>query len=526
MSSVSARGPYIQVEDALGRRTVAIDKPVFRIGRGSQSDLRTYGTDVSRDHAEIILQPDGNYLLKDRGASCGTFVNDLKVMEHQLRPGDCIRLGHSGSSELVFLLGGTADASTDDIRPGVWAARLDRLRGLGSPHVLELVLCPLLDSALDATGADRGCVLLANKVGKLEFILGRERGGVTLPDQSFAITDSIPHEVLATNREQTVAAMRSPSGSVVCLPLRVRRYVEQSNTLAEPQAIGVLYLDISDKAETLSAMADAAVKSIAWEISSAIESTRLYREAVEKVRLDHELELASEIQRALLPDGYHSGAQFEVAARSIPCRAIGGDFFDYFVLPDGYFAFVLGDVSGKGTPAALLTAMIQGIFAAHVTSMSSSPAALMSEVNRTVIRRSPQSSFVTVMFGIIAPNGTLTYSNAGHNPPILFKQSGVRRLETGGLILGMFPDARYEDETVQLEPGDTLVVFTDGVTESFNAEGNEFGEERLTPLLEALRTMPPASIVDDLLSTVRTFAGAAPQTDDMTALALSYGRHT
>ncbi len=137
-----------------------------------------------------------------------------------------------------------------------------------------------------------------------------------------------------------------------------------------------------------------------------------------KARLERELELAAEIQRALLPEALQSGAYFEVAAASIPCRAIGGDFFDYFNLPDGHFAFALGDVAGKGPPAALLTAMIQGAFASQVTSVGS-PAVLMAHVNRTLIRRAIQSRFATVMYGMLSPDGRLTYSNAGHNPPVL-----------------------------------------------------------------------------------------------------------
>ena len=127
--------------------------------------------------------------------------------------------------------------------------------------------------------------------------------------------------------------------------------------------------------------------------------------------------------------------------------------------------------------------MIQGAFAAQVTS-TDSPAALMAHINRTLIRRAIQSRFVTVMYGVLGADGRLTYSNAGHNPPILVGRNGVRRLETGGLILGLFPHATYEEETLQLEDGDTLVVFSDGVTEALNEAGDEFGEERLLPCIE------------------------------------------
>ena len=166
--------------------------------------------------------------------------------------------------------------------------------------------------------------------------------------------------------------------------------------------------------------------------------------------------------------------------------------------------------------------MIQGAFAAQVTS-TDSPAALMAHINRTLIRRAIQSRFVTVMYGVLDTDGRLTYSNAGHNPPILIGRNGVRRLETGGLILGLFPHATYEEETLQLEEGDTLVVFSDGVTESLNAAGEEFGEERLLPCVHEHRECPTDVLLDRILATVRTFAASAAQNDDVTALVLRYG---
>ena len=284
----------------------------------------------------------------------------------------------------------------------------------------------------------------------------------------------------------------------------------------------MLYLDSREKGQLMSGAARNALEAVAGEAASAIESARLYREATEKARMERELQLAAEIQRALLPEAMQSGAHFDVAASSIPCRAIGGDFFDYFNLADGRFGFTLGDVAGKGPSAALLTAMIQGAFAAQVTSMDS-PAALMAHINRTLIRRAIQSRFVTVMYGVLAPDGRLTYSNAGHNPPILVGRSGVRRLETGGLILGLFPHATYEEETLQLEDGDTLVVFSDGVTEALNARGRRVRRRAAAAVHQrTLRQSDRRAARQDSCD-VRTFAASAAQNDDVTALVLRYG---
>lgn len=285
--------------------------------------------------------------------------------------------------------------------------------------------------------------------------------------------------------------------------------------------MGVLYLDSQEKGAMLSTATQQALDAVAVQASSAIESARLYREATEKKQLERELQLAAEIQRALLPAPRQSGTHFDVAAASIPCRAIGGDFFDYFALPNGEFGIALGDVAGKGPSAALLTAMIQGIFAAQVA-RAGSPAVLLSQVNEGLIRRSIQSRFATLLYGTLAPDGRLIYTNAGHNPPFLMGRDGVKRLETGGLILGLFPHATYEEETLQLEPGDLLVVFSDGVTEALDAAGEEFGEDRLLACLNAHRERPPAELLDSVLSAVRAFAVNAVQNDDVTALVLKY----
>lgn len=531
----------LQVDDPLGRRVVVIDKPIFRIGRKSESDLRSVGTDVSREHAEILRQDDGRFVLKDRGSRCGTFVNDEQVAERPLRHRDKIRLGRSGSAELVFL---EADGDVDPHTSGISGAvdfrplttLLDRLRGLGSARVLDEVLVLVMDAAIDATGAERGFIMLANAKGELEFKIARARGKITLSGQSFATSQKIPQEVFATGRERIVADLMDGNlvgehlgtvalgiRNVLCTPLRVVRYLERSDGAAEQRPIGVLYLDSREKGQLMSASARKALEEVAGEAASAIESARLYREATEKARLERELVLAAEIQRALLPDALQSGAHFDVAAASMPCRSIGGDFFDYFHLPDGHFGFALGDVSGKGPPAALLTAMIQGAFASQVTT-AGSPAALMAHVNRTLIRRAIQSRFCTVMYGVLSPEGLLTYSNAGHNPPMLIGRHGVRRLETGGLILGLFPHATYEEETLELEDGDTLLVFSDGVTEALNAAEEEFGEERLLPCLHTHHGCSPEALLEHVLAAVRAFAASAVQNDDVTALVLRYGK--
>jgi sigma-B regulation protein RsbU (phosphoserine phosphatase) len=253
----------------------------------------------------------------------------------------------------------------------------------------------------------------------------------------------------------------------------------------------------------------------------AIEGPRLYRELMARAQHELDLKIAGEIQRALLPQSLYRATGFEVAAASVPCRAIGGDFFDYFTLPDGAFAFVLGDVSGKGVPAALLAAVLQGIFTANAH-RSLEPANAISQANEALMRRAIRARFATAVYAVLSPDGRLAYCNAGHNPPILVHRSGVRRLDAGGPIMGALEQATFDDETVPLQPGDLLVVFSDGVTEARNSDGEDFGEERLLACVERHRALAPEALLKSLLDAVQRFSPDPALRDDCTVLVLRY----
>src|SRR5262249_48210870 len=225
--------------------------------------------------------------------------------------------------------------------------------------------------------------------------------------------------------------------------------------------------------------------------------------------------------RALLPDRRYRSSSVDIAALSVPCRAIGGDFFDYFELADGAVGFVVGDVSGKGPPAALLTAVLQGILAVHAYG-SDSPAATIERGNMALARRAIEARFATMFFGVVAGDGRVRYCNAGHNPPAIVGESGCRRLDTGGLMVGAFKDAVFEEGAVRLARGDTLFVFSDGITEASDRGGDEFGDERLIATVADANDLELPALVDAVFDRVRAFTGDAPQGDDMTALALRY----
>lgn len=248
---------------------------------------------------------------------------------------------------------------------------------------------------------------------------------------------------------------------------------------------------------------------------------RIRWEAETKAKEEQELRIAGEIQRALQPGQPHVTRAFAAAGAAIACRTIGGDFFDYFDLPDGRLGFVLGDVAGKGPPAALLAAMVQGIFTSNVA--DGQPARTIDRVNRVLSRRIVEGRFATAFYAVLSPDGTLLSCNAGNNPPLLLSRDGsVKRLEVGGLPLGPFTDATYGEESTPLRPGDTLVLYSDGVSDATGTNDETFGDDRLLECLGSACAMEPEQLIEHVLGTVRTFSADLPQFDDITLLVVRY----
>jgi serine phosphatase RsbU (regulator of sigma subunit)/pSer/pThr/pTyr-binding forkhead associated (FHA) protein len=531
----------LEVTDALGRRVVPVSKASFEIGRRETNDLRLAGSEVSRDHAQIATE-NGKFVLRDRNSRYGTFVNGEQVSERALAHGDRIRLGRTGGAEMVFLIDASEAPAIEkstttaigDLRQ--ITALLEGLRALGSGRVLDDVLALVLNSAIEVSGAERGFIMLAGASNELEFKMGRGRGRVTLSGGSFATSRQIPAEVFRTGEPRLVADLLDGElanvhmgtvalgiRNVLCVPLKLVRYLDRAEAAEDERRIGVLYLDSREKGILLSNSTRTALETFATEAAVAIENARLYRETMEKARLEQEMRIAAEIQQALLPKMARDASYFTAAAASLPCRSIGGDFYDYVDLPDGAVGFALGDVAGKGPPAALLSALMQGMFAAQAA-RSEPPSTTMSRVNLALYRRGIESRFVTLMYGALMPAGQLTYCNAGHNPPLIIGAKGdnVRRLECGGPIVGLFEGAAYDEETVTLSPGDLLIVFSDGISEALSAAGDEYGESRIVTVVQKNASVEPQQMLEALFADVRAFAQGAPQSDDITAMVLRY----
>jgi len=530
--------PRLVVTDALGRRIVPIDKALFTIGRRSETDLRLPGADISRVHAEIALQ-NGTCVIRDKQSRFGTYVNGERVTERVLVHGDQIRFGQAGDTEIVFFVDEEAPSveksavsAATELRQ--MAALLEGLRALGSGRVLDEVLALVLDSAIDVTGAERGFIMLANRDKQLEFKMARARGKVTLPGRTFETSRKIPETVFATGRQTIVEDLldgelaQLHTGTValgirhvLCTPLRLVRYVERAEQRGADELIGVLYLDSRERGALKSSAAQSALDTLSAEAALAIENARLYREALDKAKFEQELKVAAAIQQSLLPQANRDGAFFSTAAASIACRAVGGDFYDYVDLPTGEFGFIVGDVAGKGSPAALLAAAVLGMFSAEATYQSSA-APLITRLNHGLFRRAIEARFLTTFYGILGPKGRFTYCNAGHNAPILVSSSGLRRLETGGVVLGLFEHASFEEETITLEPGDLIVAFSDGVTEALNPDGEEFTDDRLIACVTSQQSKLPGTVMNALLADVRAFCADSPQSDDLTVVLVRY----
>ncbi|PKL62387.1 MAG: serine/threonine protein phosphatase [Methanomicrobiales archaeon HGW-Methanomicrobiales-2] len=262
---------------------------------------------------------------------------------------------------------------------------------------------------------------------------------------------------------------------------------------------------------------------MAADLKGHVEDLR--RTTAEKERIAKELEIAKEIQQSILPESAPVLPGFDLAGFNLPAREVGGDFFDYIPVGEGCWGVEIADVSGKGVPAALFMALSRTLVRASA-SENPDPARSILEANRYICMDSKTCMFVTLFYGILDTlKGTFTYVNAGHNPPILFREgSSIAELLQGkGIALGIFDDIELELVELRLNPGDTVVFYTDGVTEATNERDEEYGMERLTTLIPKLVDLGAREMIEAIVEDVTAHAGSQPQFDDITLVVLKVG---
>jgi serine phosphatase RsbU (regulator of sigma subunit) len=264
------------------------------------------------------------------------------------------------------------------------------------------------------------------------------------------------------------------------------------------------------------------INAVATLTAVELENARLQRSELEKQRLANELELARTIQQSLLPRDFCCSNFLEAAGVSEPCYEIGGDYFDLIPLGSDVCLLVIADVAGKGPPAALQAAMVQGIVHG-VLRHSQEVSRLMGTMNKCILARAVEGRFITAFLATLDRAGRLRYTNGGHNPPIWIQKNGqVVEFSEGGLLLGFMKTASYPEGSAQLEPGDLLLLYTDGITDAADEHQETFGTHRLLDWASQQVGRRPIEVKENLVHTVRQFCGKSRQADDLTVLVIQY----
>jgi len=530
-------------------RSVRVDRSPFLIGRGSGNQLALSDGRISRTAAAIIV--DNGYYLEDRGQRGGMFLHGKKITKQALQDGDIITFGREDSYQLVFrtlvstatvdnLLsrienithGGPSSGGLSKINLLLEATML-----LHSQLPLDAVLGTMLDHAVAVTEAERAVLLEADASGSLRGRLARGSKRLAIPLESFApsqtairlalqrqssvITEDLNRDDLNLQAAQSIVSQRLRA--VVVIPLYAMPRANSAESMIHAvhgQFLGVLYLD-SRRPAAFSRLDRQILDAIGIEAASILDNARLVERERERQRLEQELSIAREIQQALLPGGFRNFPNLDISGTNSPCLAVGGDYFDVFPVNDDRTAFLIADVSGKGLGAALLTTMLQGALSGM--KMGADPAGVFHHINRFLCEHSEVGRYATMFFGILDRDGHLEFINAGHPSPLLVRAGEVVEAFTeGGFPVGLIPDASYVASCMALRPGDTLVLYSDGVTEAMDPDEEMFGLSRLRELLLDQHEAPLEILQRTILEAVRAFSRGANQHDDITLLLARY----
>ncbi|MBM3783427.1 MAG: FHA domain-containing protein [Acidobacteria bacterium] len=530
---------------------IRLDASPFIIGRAETVQLSMPSdTMLSRQHC--AFEWTGSYWqVRDLGSKNGTAINGQPLIrEHKLLPGDMVVLGRhtlefekskaaeggARNSPLVFVEDEPQlkpdstfvirlDNASIVAKPVVGSApaELDRAqkrmealvragRELASFRSLTELFEVVLDLALDSVGAKRG-VLMTIESGELVSRANRGDGFRV----STAVRDRLMRE-RSSLLVQDASADSLLKSSATIVQQRVRSLMAVP-LQTETQVIGLLYVDSPNIVHPFDAD-DLSLLTVFANIAAIrIEHARLVEVEHTERLMTHDLDQAADIQRSLFPQSPPAVAGLDLSGRSLPCRAVGGDYFDYIFLPDGRLLTIVADVSGKGLAAAILMSSLQARVQA-LAEVETDVAKLVSRLNHSLKANTPDNKFITGFFTAIDPaTGEMEYSNAGHNPPVIVRQSGVVELLTkGGPVLGILPNIPYAGGHARLYPGDLLVAYSDGVSEAPNAKGDEFGEDTVAEIAVACRDRSADEVLMEIARQLRVFLGELSPVDDVTMM--------
>jgi phosphoserine phosphatase RsbU/P len=535
------------------RRYARITQTPFMIGRGAETGNHLQLSDrrISRNCAAVVIEAN-RYYVEDRGQRRGLFVNGEKIDSRELQDGDIVTFGLDDSYEIIFR---SAKGADDDSIPQL-LTRIEHITSsepsgglrklnllleattlLHSQLPLDSVLGKMLDYAVSVTDADRGLLLETDASGALKVKLARRSGGLRLPPESLTpsqtaiqlalkqkspvITEDLAQADVDLQAAQSIVAQRLRA--VVVIPLYALSRAKTQESMVNIKCgdfLGVLYLD-SRRPAAFSRLDRQILDALAADAASILDNARLVERERERQRLEQEINIARDIQQALLPRDFREFPHLAVTGFNLPCLSVGGDYFDVFPLSDGRTAFLIADVSGKGLGAALLTTMLQGALSGMT--LGTDPARVLNHVNRFLCDHSEVGRYATMFFGVLDQEGHLEFINAGHPSPFLIRHGAAEEAFTeGSYPVGLVPEAQYTAVCLKLEPGDTLVLFSDGVTEAMDPDEQMFGVARLKELLTGQIECPLEQLQKCVLEAVENFARGARQADDLTLLIVRY----
>jgi sigma-B regulation protein RsbU (phosphoserine phosphatase) len=288
------------------------------------------------------------------------------------------------------------------------------------------------------------------------------------------------------------------------------------------QLVGFLTLGEKPSEEPYSKEEKELVLGIAYQMAVAIDYSQQTDRITEQEKLRREIEIAKQVQTQLFPQRVPGMKTLDYTGVCKAAREVGGDYYDFMEIGPGRLGFVVADISGKGISAALLMASLQALLRSHAALHGDRAELLVWDINRLMHSSTANGKYASLFYGFYDDlSRLLAYVNAGHLPPILYRKDGsVVRLRTGGMVVGMMPDTAYHQEIIKLEPGDILLIFSDGITEAMNMKDQEFGEERLMNLIAPLANASASEISDSILRSIADYVGTAPQHDDSTLVVI------